>query len=285
MDFMINSEELEALYGLPHAQQLAYIRGVRPFMDVKTGLVGVKRRISLQSIAEEVYIQPHQGVKAEKYSRAQIRRALSALERVGLITLQSVELQLIVKCHLAPLGYFVQNKVVTNPSQKADIFQTKEIVENKGFCGEPSEKPIIVESAKAVTPLIKDNYLYFLSQKFEQFWSLYPVKKSRSQAWQDFQSLNPEDGLFGQIMKALHVQIQNYQQNQAQGVWVPPWKYPGNWLVQRAWEDEVVMEHIQEIQHATRRQNTRDETNRDLFWSPDLEDETSRNNVIEFKAR
>ena len=115
MDFIINSEELVSLYGLPHAQQLAYLRGIRPYMDVKTGLVGIKRGISLQSIAEELYIEPHQGIKSQKYSRAQIRRALMALERVGLITLQSENLQLILKCNLATLGYFNQNKISTNP--------------------------------------------------------------------------------------------------------------------------------------------------------------------------
>ncbi|HHF0526005.1 TPA: hypothetical protein ACPHXX_001331 [Legionella anisa] len=133
MDFMVNSEELEAIYGLPHAQQLAYLRGIRPYMDVKTGLVGIKRRISFQSIAEQIYIQPHQGVKSEKYSRAQIRRALSALERVGLISLQSEELQLILKCNLATLGYFTENKVVTNPSQKAVTFFLTNTLKIKGF--------------------------------------------------------------------------------------------------------------------------------------------------------
>lgn len=119
MDFSINGEELEALYGLPHAQQLTYLRGIRPYMDVKTGIVGAKRRISLQSIAESIDIHPHQGVKGEKYSRAQIRRALAALVRQGLITLQSEDLRLILKCNLATLGYSVPNKVVTNPSQEA----------------------------------------------------------------------------------------------------------------------------------------------------------------------
>ena len=61
MDFVINSEELETLCGLPHIQQLAYLRGIRPYMDVKTGVTGIKRRISYQSIAEQLYIEPHPG--------------------------------------------------------------------------------------------------------------------------------------------------------------------------------------------------------------------------------
>ncbi|GGI82648.1 hypothetical protein [Legionella impletisoli] len=286
MDFMVNGEELEALYGLPHAQQLAYLRGIRPYMDVKTGIVGLKRRISLQSIAEELFIQPHQGVKGEKYSRAQARRALAALERVGLISLQSEELQLILKCNLATLGYFTQNKVVTNPSQKAVTFCSAQSIENKGFYNDSSQNPVTTDTPKAVTPLIKDNYLYiFLQQKFEQFWALYPEKKSRSHAWDVFQQLNPNDALFSKIMNALHKQIQHYQQKQLQGAWMPPWKYPANWLSKRAWEDEVTMEQKQEIQHATGRQNTRNDSGRDPFWNPDIERETPRTNVIEFKTR
>jgi len=103
MDFLISDDELAALCGLPHSQQLAYLRGIRPYMDVKTGLVGVKRGISHQSIAEQLYIEPHQGIKSGSCSRAQVRRALSALERVGAISLQSEGLRLILKCNLASM--------------------------------------------------------------------------------------------------------------------------------------------------------------------------------------
>ena len=77
MDYLINSSELGALSGLPHLQQLAYLTGIRPYMDVKTGIVGVKRGISYQSIAESLYIEAHQGIKSETCSRAQIQRALA----------------------------------------------------------------------------------------------------------------------------------------------------------------------------------------------------------------
>jgi len=58
-DFFINENELGALSGLPHIQQLAYLRGIRPYMDVKTNLVGIKRRISYQSIAEQLIYTHH----------------------------------------------------------------------------------------------------------------------------------------------------------------------------------------------------------------------------------
>ena len=81
MDFVINENELTALCGLPHIQQLAYLRGIRPYMDVQTGLVGIKRGISYQSIAEQLYIEPHQGIKSESCSRAQW---MHILKRAGI---------------------------------------------------------------------------------------------------------------------------------------------------------------------------------------------------------
>lgn len=290
MDFIVNSEELAALYGLPHAQQLVYLRGIRPYMDVKTGLVGVKRRVSLQSIAEELDIQPHQGVKGEKYSRPQVRRALSALERVGLIGLQSEELQLIVKCHLATLGYFTQNKVVTNPSQKAVTFGIEQSLENKGLNDVSIQKPVIAEDAKAVTPLIKeDNYIYFL-QRFEHFWRLYPEKKSRERAFDIFKQINPDEALLRVMLQALDKQIKARKTKEAHGEWVPAWKFPANWLAQKCWEDEVNVELKLETKNEKRRTDTK-HTTIDPFWDPETRDaassdenEVQQSNVIRLQC-
>lgn len=108
MDFCINDEELSALCGLPHIQQLAYLRGIRPYMDVQTGVVGIKRGISYQSISEQLYVESHQGIKSERFLRTQVRRASPGLEGVGLIGLQSQGLKLILKCHLATRGYWMR---------------------------------------------------------------------------------------------------------------------------------------------------------------------------------
>lgn len=274
---MVNSEELEALYGLPHTQQLAYLRGIRPYMDVKTGLVGLKRRISLQSVAEELYIQPHQGVKGEKFSRPQARRALSALERVGLISLQSEDLQLILKCNLATLGYFAQNKVVTNPSQKAVTFCSKQHIENKGFYEDYSEKPVTAAPQKADTPLIKENNYIYLLRQFEHFWRMYPEKKSRERTFEVFQHINPDEQLLQTMLQALDSQIKAHHAKEAHGEWVPAWKFPANWLSQKCWEDEVKIELKQEKRNEKHRTNTG--TTHDPFWIPEAEDSASTGEV------
>lgn len=56
----VTDEELSALRGLPHLQQLLYLTGIKPYVDYRTGIVGISRGISYQSLAEELYIEPHQ---------------------------------------------------------------------------------------------------------------------------------------------------------------------------------------------------------------------------------
>ena len=163
MDFIINEAELSALYGLPSAQQLVYLRGIRPYMDVKTGITGSKRGISLQSIAEQIYIEPHQGIKAETYSRAQVRRALVALERVGRISNYSENLKLILKCELASRIYSDQNKGVTKQSQQPSVRLLLENNQDTSSYDCIPQKPSIEQATKADTPLYKDNYISYIS--------------------------------------------------------------------------------------------------------------------------
>lgn len=282
MDFLINEEELAALCGLPHIQQLAYLRGIRPYMDVKTGLVGIKRRISYQSLAEQLYIEPHQGIKSVTYSREQLRRALVGLERAGMIRLESEGLQLIVKCNLASRPYSVQNKADINPTDKASpsrFMQPIEIEEN--FNGN-SQKPDIGKTAKADTPHKEDIYIYFL---FEKFWTLYPEKKSRNAALTALQQLNPDAELGQTLLQALETQIAHRNLLQSHGKWIPPWKYPANWLTQRCWEDEITTDTTQETHHAKHTKNTRKQCDTDLFCPPcdTAEEEPPRTNVLPFK--
>ena len=272
MDFVITENELAALSSLPHIQQLAYLRGIRPYMDMKTGVVGIKRGISLQSIAEQLYTEPHQGIKSVSYSRAQVRRALAGLERAGVISLQSEDMKLILSCPLASRDFSVQNKAVTKPSQQAVMERVSECLENTGFSEGKEEKAVIPETPKAVTPLIKDNIYIFLLSKFEQFWLAYPEKKSREQAWQVFQRLPLDESLFTTIMQALSAQITERTKATAAGSWVPPWKYPANWLEKQCWTDEPTQELKQEKKHAERRTTHQPKPAEDWFYTPDETD-------------
>lgn len=118
-----------------------------------------KRRISYQSISEQLYVEPHQGIKAQSFSRDQIRRAVSGLARIGLITVQSADMHLILKCELATQGYAVQNKPAINPPQKATINPPGINLVDTEFSDEKASKADIADPSKAAIPLIKDNYL------------------------------------------------------------------------------------------------------------------------------
>lgn len=284
MDFVINGDELEAMCGLSHIQQLAYLRGIRPYMDVKTGLVGIKRRISYQSISEQLYVEPHQGIKSQRFSRDQVRRAVSGLARIGIIEVQSEGMQLILKCPLATRAFSVQNKAAINPPEKATTNPHEKSFVDTGFSQSEAMKADTVEVPKAAIPLKEDNYIYLLSQ-FEKFWSLYPEKKSKHKAQAAFEQLNPDTTLFQQLAQALQKQINHVEAMQLRGTWVPPWKYPANWLTQRCWEDELSTDALQEIPHAEHTKNNRKRnTTTDMFCPPcDEEEATARNNVIQLK--
>lgn len=121
MAVLLSDEEIQALNGLPHLHYVLYIAAIRRYMDYKTGIVGVKRGISYQSLSEEVYIKGERGIKQTLFSHAQIRRALNQLEKVGLIARKSIitkdEKRLILECLLARKDNSVQNKVVPTPSR------------------------------------------------------------------------------------------------------------------------------------------------------------------------
>lgn len=273
MDFVINGEELAVMCGLPHIQQLAYLRGIRPYMDVKTGITGNKRRISYQSISEQLYIEPHQGIKSQSFSRDQVRRAVSGLVRVGIIEVQSEGKQLILKCPLASRHFSVQNKAAINPPQKATTNPHEKTLVNTGFSEGEAIKVVIAKPQKAATPLKEDNYIYLL-QRFEHFWRLYPEKKSRERAFETFQQINPDESLLRTMLQALENQIKARTAKETHGEWVPPWKYPANWLAQKCWEDEVKIELKQEKRNEKRRPNTKT-TTVDPFWNPETEDTAS----------
>ncbi|KTC98226.1 hypothetical protein [Legionella erythra] len=266
MDLLINKDELDRLYGLPHIQQLVYLRGIRPYMDVKTGTVGLKRGISYQSLTEQLYIEPHPGIKATSFSRAQVRRAIDGLERAGLIEVQSEAQQLILKCPLANKPYSVQNKAVTNPSQLAVTVDNANNHASTGFSASEAAKADTGKMAKAVIPHNKDYLLFFLLSQFEQFWSLYPQQQNREKAWEAFQCLNPDETLCQKILHALKAQINHRNELTANGQWVPAWKYPANWLSQQGWNETLPAINHKESPHETRQGFTRSQNQSQGIW-------------------
>lgn len=109
--FQINDEEREALRGLPMLAREIYVFGLRPFMDYVTGMVGVRRGISWKSIAEELYVEPHQGIDSGEPTEKQLRRAAVWLQKAGLISENQGERRLIFELPKASRDQSVRNKV------------------------------------------------------------------------------------------------------------------------------------------------------------------------------
>lgn len=268
MDFLfINTHELSALMGLPYIQKVAYLMGIRPYMDRKTFVVGIKRRISYQSLAETLYVEPHQGiVNSGSPSRQQLRRVIKGLEKAGLVEVQSTDKHLILKCLFANTDNPIQNKPNTNPTQQSGI-ENPEIntdiprAYNKGFIN-----PNTDQIAKPDIPHNSDPFCIYLAKQFEEFWGSYPQQTDKPNAWRAFMKINPDQVLFSKMMQALKEQISSYEQLQKQGAWVPNWKYPANWLAQEGWNHSLTLHTSKEYAHEKNRGTSSKKSAVNNFW-------------------
>lgn len=120
---MLNDSELDALNGLSLASRVLYVEGIKPYMDYATGIVGAadspSKSISLQSLAEVLYVEPKQGrTDTGSRSRKQARVCIDMLIDAGLIESASIatkrEKRLVLKCVLADTDLSLQKKQGTN---------------------------------------------------------------------------------------------------------------------------------------------------------------------------
>lgn len=284
----ITYEELSVLTGLPHLQQLLYLRGIRPYMDYRTGIVGIIRGISYQSLAEELYVEPHQGIKSGSPSKDQIRRAIKGLEKAGLLRVQSMHWKLVFQCLLAAQDFSNLNKPATNPHDHCATMSYQEIPLQSHVTTDLGHKGTTFESDKAAIPQDNNKYYIFLLQQFEKFWTLYPLKKSKQSAWSQFQALRPNDELLRRIFIALEMQTAFYNELQRKGQWVPGWKFPANWLAQECWEDEINENELKEQNHAKYQEHHTPQQSVDSFWDSCKDGayfrEDNHNNIIELNG-
>lgn len=77
------------------------------------------------------------------------------------------------------------------------------------------------------------------AQRFEQFYSAYPKKKSKQQAQKAFAKLNPDVPLLNVMLTALEKQKQSDEWHRDNGQYIP---YPASWINGRRWEDEATQQ-------------------------------------------
>ncbi|WP_454780315.1 Vir protein [Legionella sp. WA2022007384] len=229
MDFLfVTTYELDALSEIPLMQRVVYLMGIRPYMDRKTFMVGIKRKISYQSLRETLYVAPIKGVKTGCPSHQQMKRVIKSLARQGIIEIRSTTKNLIVKCLLAnpyePVD--IENESQTKKNPPNQVEQNHPVPPENLKSMKPKKTACISKSAFKAQP---NSNLKDLYQKFEQFWQLYPLPSYKSEAWNQFQQIDPDERLFALIMDGLQEQLVKPKKT------MPLWPYPASWLGKKSW--------------------------------------------------
>ena len=91
---------------------------IRERMDFTTGRVGDRPNVSWHGFTEDVEVEPQQGMRGEKFSIQQVRRAARHLVRRNLIKMRSraADRQLIFECVLADRDSHVRKKADRSPT-------------------------------------------------------------------------------------------------------------------------------------------------------------------------
>lgn len=167
---MLNDAELDALNGLPLASRVLYVEGIKPYMDYATGVVGTanspSKSISLQSLAEVLYVEPKQGrTDTGSRSRKQARVCIDMLVEAGLIVSSSIatkqQKRLILKCVLADTDLSVQKKQGTNRAHYQGANRAQPEANENGYLDDSdTPKQGTPETPKQGTPplTVKDTH-------------------------------------------------------------------------------------------------------------------------------
>lgn len=106
-----SSAEDAALHELSHVAQLIYLRALRRFVDVQTGVVGLSRVVSRRAIVELLTVPGRRGRHSTHEvapTEGMVRHALRALEDAGLIeSVRGYERRLVFRLPMALQGQSV----------------------------------------------------------------------------------------------------------------------------------------------------------------------------------
>lgn len=83
-----------------------------------------------------------------------------------------------------------------------------------------------------------------VDQRFLEFWSAYPRKKSKGQAEKAWMSLKPDDDLSRKVLQGLAAAKRSQDWLKDNGRYIP---HPATWLRARGWEDEHDVEGMRRV--------------------------------------
>lgn len=90
-----------------------------------------------------------------------------------------------------------------------------------------------------IEPIKTNKKIRSIQSRFEEFYSAFPIKKSKGQALKAFMKLNPDDDLLARMISAIGAQAEHRDRMLFAGQFVPEWKYPSTWINAQCWDDEI----------------------------------------------
>jgi len=155
MFIAIDERELDILRGVDHSLTALYLY-MKQFVDFETGVLGYSRRISYQSMSEALYVEPRQGVKATTYSKPVIKRMVTQLIKLSLITKDRKD-TLVFKLLFAQTDFSARKKAVRGTIPHPDTPSNQNNADNSNTCEAENQKADTPKKAKAVTPHLSPN--------------------------------------------------------------------------------------------------------------------------------
>ena len=75
-----------------------------------------------------------------------------------------------------------------------------------------------------------------MEHRFEEFWKVYPKKRSKDAAYRRFCKINPSEELLQTMIRTVEKQAKTDQWRKSNGDYIP---YPATWLNSGGWKDEI----------------------------------------------
>lgn len=140
-----NDEEDAALQGLPLDAQVLYLRALRRRMDYRTGMVGNLpgvNGISWRILADDLFVEPHQGISGGKPDESKVRRLMKWLVTRGLVVDQGTGRNLIFFLAKASVDESEQKKADRKPTgSRQGLADMENVIQINGFDYEADRKP------------------------------------------------------------------------------------------------------------------------------------------------
>lgn len=172
-----------------------------------------QRAVSLDKLSRELYI-----------SVRSVRTAIKHLKSTGEVTSEKLP-----ECTLFTISNYEKfqdtTNVLTNERQTSDKRVTNERQQCKNDKNNKNDKNI-----PPISPMGD------CTRRFEIFWEAYPRKVTKERAEKSFAEIDPDEATLSRMLKALEWQKQQPNWQEEGGRYIP---YPGNWLKERRWEEEL----------------------------------------------